>query len=224
VVVSLLLVYVLNIRNLGYDYESPKWLTVVTYLNFAVSALALSTLTTRFVFPQFSLEGQKLWIVGVAPMKLVTVLWQKFWVSFLVTGAITTTLMIVSGTMLRLPLGQGLYFIFGMLILALGLTSLAVGMGTLVPDFRESNPARLVSGFGGTLCLIGSFVLIIVTVVLLAAPDVIALMRGFKEGGVAHLAGGESRWAWFAASVVLTTVVSVSVLALSVRKINRLDF
>jgi ABC-2 type transport system permease protein len=38
---------------------------------------------------------------------------------------------------------------------------LALSLGALVPNFRESNPARIVSGFGGTVCLISSFIYIL---------------------------------------------------------------
>ena len=34
---------------------------------------------------------------------------------------------------------------------AFALTGLAIGLGALFPNFKEDNPARIVSGFGGTL-------------------------------------------------------------------------
>jgi ABC-2 type transport system permease protein len=37
-----------------------------------------------------------------------------------------------------------------------GLSGLAVGLGTLYPTFTEDNPARIVSGMGGTLNLLVS--------------------------------------------------------------------
>ena len=43
---------------------------MISYLNLAACALTLSTLTTRFVFPQFSLEGRRLWISGSRPFGL----------------------------------------------------------------------------------------------------------------------------------------------------------
>ena len=61
---GLLTIYVLNLRNVAYDFESPFWNTMISYLNLTACALTLSTLTTRFVFPQFSLEGRRLWIIG----------------------------------------------------------------------------------------------------------------------------------------------------------------
>ncbi len=61
---GLLCIYVLNLRNVAFNFQSPFWETMISYLNLAASSLTLSTLTTRFVFPQFSLEGRLLWIVG----------------------------------------------------------------------------------------------------------------------------------------------------------------
>ena len=37
----------------------------------AVTGANLATLTTRFVYPQFSLEGKRLWIVGMAPRGII---------------------------------------------------------------------------------------------------------------------------------------------------------
>ncbi len=87
---GLLTIYVLNLRNVAYDLQSPFWSTMISYLNLTACALTLSTLTTRFVFPQFSLEGRRLWIhraraAGTGPR----VLMQKFWSSCLAATAMT---------------------------------------------------------------------------------------------------------------------------------------
>tara|TARA_A100001037_G_scaffold302562_1_gene334464 strand:+ start:48 stop:413 length:366 start_codon:yes stop_codon:yes gene_type:complete len=62
--------------------------------------------------------------------------------------------------MLDLPIRQTLYFIFAITLMALTLNSLAVGMGVLYPNLKEDNPSKIVSGFGGTFCLVLSFVYI----------------------------------------------------------------
>ena len=38
----------------------------------------------------------------------------------------------------------------------------------IYPNFKEDNPSKIVSGFGGTLCLVLSFLYIVASVVLLA--------------------------------------------------------
>ena len=50
------------------------------------------------------------------------------------------------------------------------LSGLAVGLGALFPNFKEDNPSKIVSGFGGTLCLVISFIYISVVVALVAIP------------------------------------------------------
>ena len=67
---GLLGVYIINLRHFTHQLRSPFWINLVAYLNLTACALNLATLTTRFVYPQFSLEGQRLWIVGLAPLGL----------------------------------------------------------------------------------------------------------------------------------------------------------
>jgi ABC-2 type transport system permease protein len=52
--------------------------------------------------------------------------------------------------------------------MTLVLNALCVGLGTLYPNFAETNPGKIVSGFGGTFCLVLSFVYILGSVLLLA--------------------------------------------------------
>jgi ABC-2 type transport system permease protein len=75
---GLLCIYVLNLRNVASEFQNAFWETTISYLNLTASALTLSTLTTRFVYPQFSLEGRRVWILGLAPIGLHRVLLQKF--------------------------------------------------------------------------------------------------------------------------------------------------
>jgi ABC-2 type transport system permease protein len=51
--------------------------------------------------------------------------------------------------------------------MTLTLNGLSVGLGALYPNFKEENPSKIVSGFGGTFCLVLSFLYILGSVVLL---------------------------------------------------------
>jgi len=166
----LLCIYVLNLRNVAFNFQNQFWETIISYLNLAASALTLSTLTTRFVFPQFSLEGRRLWILGLAPVGLQRVVRQKFWLSCLTASAITVSLMAASSLMLNLPGWKVVFFVVTIAIMSAALSGLAVGLGALFPNFKEDNPSKIVSGFGGTLCLVISFIYISVTVALVAIP------------------------------------------------------
>ena len=48
------------------------------------------------------------------------------------------------------------------------LNGLAVGLGVMYPNFKEANPSKIVSGFGGTLCLVLSFLYILGSILILA--------------------------------------------------------
>jgi ABC-2 type transport system permease protein len=130
--------------------------------------LNLATLTTRFVFPQFSLEGKRLWIVGMAPLGLVKVLRAKFWLASRAALVVTLGLIWLSCHMLRIPLERTSYLGLIIATMTFTLTGLAIGLGALYPNFREDNPTKIVSGFGGTLCLVLSFLYIVGSVTLLA--------------------------------------------------------
>jgi ABC-2 type transport system permease protein len=168
---GLLCIYVINLRNVAFNFQNPFWETMISYLNLAASALTLSTLTTRFVYPQFSLEGRRLWIIGLAPIGLRKVLLQKYWMSCLTAMAITIALMITSSLMLNLPWPKVAFFAAAIGLMSAALSGLAVGLGALFPNFKEDNPSKIVSGFGGTLCLVASFLYITLFVTLAALPD-----------------------------------------------------
>ena len=167
---GLLLIYTSNLRNLGYNYNEPPWSMIISYLNLTVCSLAMSTLTTRFVFPQFSLEGRRFWIIGAAPVPLSRVLNQKLWLNLAAATPLTTLLVVISSVSLKLPLHQSLYFICSIAMISAGLNALALSLGALLPNFRETNSAKIVSGFGGTLCLLLSFFYIITSITILIIP------------------------------------------------------
>ena len=75
---GLLAFYFVNIRRLSYDVQSPYWRNLVSFLNLAVTALILSTFTSRFIFPMLSLEGRNFWVLGLLPLERAAILWGKF--------------------------------------------------------------------------------------------------------------------------------------------------
>jgi len=165
---GLLGVYIINLRHFTQQATNPFWVFLVSMLNLGACSLNLATLTTRFVYPQFSLEGKRIWIVGLAPMGLQKVVAVKFWLAFLASLVVTLTLIIASCRMLQLPLERTVFFSGAISIMTFTLTGMAVGLGVLYPNFKEENPSKIVSGFGGTFCLVMSFLYIVSSVALLA--------------------------------------------------------
>ena len=212
---GLLCIYVANLRNVAFNFQNPFWETMISYLNLAASSLTLSTLTTRFVFPQFSLEGRLLWLVGIAPIGVQRVLLQKFWTSCIGTMAITVSLMITSSVMLHMPWLRVAFFAAAIALMSATLSGLAVGLGVLFPNFKEDNPSKIVSGFGGTLCLVASFLYITLFVASVALPDI---MRVSKIGWHIPVALP------YVAALALSFSVLLFPLILGVRRVKNLEF
>ncbi len=217
---GLLSIYVLNLRNVAAGFQNPFWTTMISYLNLTACALTLSTLTTRFVFPQFSLEGRRLWIIGMAPLGLPRVLMQKFCSSCLAATGITVGLMITSGFILKLSAGKIGYFVAAVALISVSLCSMSVSLGAIFPNFKEDNPSKIVSGFGGTLCLVASFVYIVLFVTLLAFPASLpftwpGLSAGERNGF--ELAAGT-------AALLLSAAAALVPLTIARRRLKNMEF
>jgi ABC-2 type transport system permease protein len=169
---GLLLFYTANLRHIDTGFGEGIWNTVTSYLNITVCCLAMSTLTTRFVFPQFSLEGQRLWILGLAPFPLTMVLRQKLLLNLAAALPITTLLVVVSSISLKLPRHRASFFVASIIMQTIGLNTLALALGAVMPNLKETNSAKIVSGFGGTLCLVLSFFYIASSIGMLTVPAV----------------------------------------------------
>jgi ABC-2 type transport system permease protein len=168
VLFGLLGVYIFNLRHFSQQLSNPFWIHLVAYLNLGACSLNLATLTTRFVYPQFSLEGKRIWIVGLAPLGMVRIVLTKYWLSTSTSLVVTVGLITLSCYMLKMSIDRTFLFTIAVGVMTLTLNGLAVGLGVLYPNFKEENPSKIVSGFGGTFCLVLSFLYILGSVVLLA--------------------------------------------------------
>ena len=152
---------------LGGRFGQSYFFKLVSFMNLAACALNLTTLTTRFVYPQFSLEGKRLWIVGMSPLGLERVVKVKFYLATGISLFVSVPLIWLSSERLNLPASQILFFCGAIAIMTVALNGLAVGMGVMYPNLKEDNPSKIVSGFGGTFCLVISFIYIGISVILL---------------------------------------------------------
>ncbi|MBU1087377.1 MAG: hypothetical protein KKD05_07650 [Candidatus Omnitrophica bacterium] len=167
---GLLAIYFINIRNLGYQNVLPFWKNIISFLNLASTNLTLASLSVRFVFPQLSLEGKRFWILGLAPVDKKTLLLEKFWLNSLIALGISLPLISISNYMLRVSSLVSVLSGIMVVLMSFSLISICIGLGALFPNFKEDNPAAIVSGFGGTLALVLNLIYIAVNVTALAMP------------------------------------------------------
>jgi ABC-2 type transport system permease protein len=219
--------YVLNLRSVAQDNKSESWACFISFLNLGASSMTLATLTTRFVFPQFSLEGRRLWIVGMVPYGLKRVLLEKLWLSTVCSAGVTLGLMLTSSWMLRIPAWLTLLFSATVVLMSFALCGIAVGIGALFPYFgagsathdHEDNPAKIVSGFGGTFC----FVLSLIYIMLVIGAEVWPMYSRFASSS---LGSPDQPWGLILSWVVVALLslgAACIPMALALKKVDSIE-
>ncbi len=153
---GLLGLYILNLPRFNLEALAGQWHSLIALMNLGATSLTLATLTTRFVFPQLSLEGRRIWLLGLLPLNRRSLLWAKFVFVVLGTYAVSGGLIALSDAILRLPLWVMAVHLGVVFCVCCGLNGLALGLGACFPRPDTDNPAKVVSSFGGTLNLICS--------------------------------------------------------------------
>lgn len=212
ILLGLLLLYTLNLRTFKYDQQSLFWKHVVAILNLTATGLTICTFASRFIFPLLSLEGKRFWTLGVMPIERRGILMAKFVfavVTLLVTGE---TLILLSCYMLRLPWDLTLLHAMTMLAITLGVGGLSVGLGALYPNFKEDSPAKIVTGFGGTLNLVLNLIFVLVLIAIQMVPSHLVLKRSLDSSLL---------YASTIATVVVTAITCIGPMYLGARSFAR---
>lgn len=168
----LVIVYVFNIKYLPLRGEGVTFFlrNVIPFVNLILAGFVLASVAARFVFPSVSLEGRTLWLLKSSPMPMRDLLWAKFWVG--TTPLLVLALGIVGVTDALLQVSNFMFAVSVMTIafMTLALCGMALGFGTLFPQFETENAAQIPTSFGGLVFMISSVGLIAGVVVLEARP------------------------------------------------------
>ncbi len=143
---------------------------LISFMNFFGTAMLLCAILSRFVFPLISLEGKKFWVLGLAPLPRASLLWSKLAFAFTGGGLFAVGLIVLSDLLIGLPPALIAMHIVAMLLIAAGLSALNVGLGAVLANFRESNPAKIVTGFGGTVNMVLGLGYLVVMIACTIAP------------------------------------------------------
>jgi ABC-2 type transport system permease protein len=180
---GLMLLCVINIRSFfGADLPLINQY-VVSLLNLSATGLLMCAYLGRFVYPLISLEGRKFWILGLLPLKREQLLWGKF--AFAVTMALILAggIVLLSDAVLEMQFSAIAIHLFTVAVLSFGLSGLSVGMSAWMPNFRETDPSKIVVGFGGTMFTIASLGYLILAIGGICAPYHVAGARGLFSRG-----------------------------------------
>src|SRR5207253_11333561 len=151
--------------------------------------LLVAVYNGRFIFPLMSLEGRKFWVLGLLPIDRAQLLWGKFAFSATMTLGFAEGLTLFCDFMLGMPWLIVVLHALTVLVLVIGLSGLSVGLGALLADFRETNPSKIASGFGGTLNSIVGLLFLLFTFFFIAGPAHL-MLRFERDAPVTFFAVG----------------------------------
>ncbi len=156
----------------------------VSLINVAATSVLLCAGLSRFIYPLISLEGRKFWILGLMPVRREQILFGKF--AFAATGSllVAETLILVSDVLLGMPPEVVGVHALTVAVIAVGLSAMNVGLGAYMPNFRETDPSKIVVGFGGTVNMVVGLLYLVVVVGVMAAPlHAAGLAGGLRNSG-----------------------------------------
>ena len=225
---GLLALYFVSIRRVGYDTQKPYWRNLISFLNLGVTALILSTFTSRFIFPLLSLEGRNFWILGLLPLSRSSILWGKFAFATGISLVATELLVVLGDIMLRMSPTMIVLHMGMVLILCLGLSGISVGLGARLPNLKEDDPSRIAAGFGGTLNLLVSLVFIFAIVTSLALPCHLYFLGQDEFGASSYVLNETQFRLWLGVAIGVSLVVgavgTIVPLRIGIKAFRRMEF
>jgi ABC-2 type transport system permease protein len=220
--VGLLLIAVLNSRQFFENDIPVAYQWGLSLLNMAATGLLMCAYLGRFVYPLISLEGRKFWILGLLPVKRSQILWGKF--AFAVTGSILLAggVILLSDLLLFMPpICVGVHLLT-VALLGVGMSGLSVGLSAWLPNFRETDPSKIVLGFGGTVnMLVGLGYLVLVIAAACGPLHAAGAASAFGDG-----VGGLPAWAFAGLPIALGLAIAATVIPLRIgsRQLQAMEF
>ena len=168
----LVVVYVFNIKYLPLKGEGITFflVNVIPFLNLVLAGFVLASIAARFIFPSVSLEGRTLWLLRSSPMPVSDLLWAKFWVGTLPLLLLALGIVGVTNALLQVSDFMFAVSVMTITFMTLALCGMALGFGTLFPQFETENAAQIPTSFGGLVFMIASVGLIAAVISLEARP------------------------------------------------------
>ena len=217
----LLLVYVFNIKYLPLRGNGVTFflVNVVPFLNLALAGFVLASIAARFIFPGVSLEGRTFWLLRSSPMSMRSLLWSKFWVGTLPLLVLALAIVGVTDYLLQVTDFMMAVSIFTITLMTMAIAGLALGFGTMFPQFETENAAQIPTSFGGLVFMMTSVALIGAIVVLEAKP-VYSYLSAQAFGTPAEPV---EMTLGFAAAGILCALVMIVPIRVALRRLEQLE-
>ncbi len=213
---GILFFYFLNLRNFSYHFLGPLWKYLIIVLNtFGVLCIS-STLTVRFVFPQWSLEARNFWLIKRASIPLSKIYLEKLLISssFMVISLI---LILISNIILEVK--KEFFYLTSILVSvgSLSFCCISLGLGAYFSDFRRAH-LKAVESLGGLLNLIINLAYLTLTLLIFFGIIYLNLTEKLKINIGNFLFWGLTAW------VVFSLLLSWGFSILGFKKLKNKEF
>lgn len=145
------------------------WQAFLASTNILFAGFILTAMMTRLVYPSVSLEGRALWILLVSPMELRSLIFAKYRCWLPVCMGFILVLLSAGALAIGIDFGTSVCIIVMGSAYAIGITGLAVGLGSIFASFEWEAPNQISSGLGTLVLLLSSLSLVCVLLVPSAA-------------------------------------------------------
>ncbi len=219
----LVMVYLFNIQALPLftGEKVPALLvTLIAFLNQGLAGFVISAIAARFIFPAVSLEGRQLWLLRSSPLDPVAMLRSKYLVGVLPLVVLAVGLTVATNRLLQASDFMMLVSLGTVVGYTLSVTGLALGIGTLYPQYETENAAQIPTSFGGLVFMLLAVALLGAVIALEARPvmDHLLATQAGARGGV-----GPNGWLAFAAAAGCCLLGGWLPLRLAVRRLRALE-
>jgi ABC-2 type transport system permease protein len=181
----LVMVILFNIQALPINTgeKIPVFLiTLIAFLNQGLTGFVIAAVAARFIFPSISLEGRQLWLLRSSPLDPRAMLRSKYLVGVVPLVVLAFALTITTNLLLRASLFMIVMGGATVVGYTLAIGGLALGIGTLYPQYDSENAAQIPTSFGGLVFMLLAVALLGLVIVLEVWP-VTEYLHAREHGG-----------------------------------------
>ena len=220
----LVVIYLFNIRALPLfrgEQVAFGLVSVVFFVNLGLAGFVLASIAARFIFPSISLEGRQMWLLRSSPLDLRALLWSKYWIGTVPLLVIALVITVFTNIILHATPFMMTLSVTTMILLTFAISALALGFGTLYPQFETENAAQIPTSFGGLVFMMTAIVLV-AAVIMLEAMPVYGYMNAAFRGESVQIT--TSMMLAFTGVLLLCITATVVPLKISLRKMEEFEF
>ncbi len=195
--------------------------TVILFVTQGLSGFVIAGTAERLVFPSVSLEGRQLWLLRSSPLDPRAMLRSKYLVGVLPLLILALALTITTNHLLHASDFMMLVSVGTVVTYTLAVGGLALGMGTLFPQFETENAAQIATSFGGLVFMLLAVALLGAVIVLEALPVTEELRA--RQAGAQMMTVSPDGWVAFGLVIALCLLAGLLPLRLARERLASLE-